>query len=92
MDVTYGGGCADHDFQLFMSPPTFLESNPVQANLWLQHEDNDDACDGIVSETLRFDLTQVLDLHREIYGRDDEIILNVFEGEQGAKRVVRYVP
>ena len=65
VDVTYSGGCAEHDFQLFISPATFLESNPVQANLWLQHENNDDACDGIVSETLRFDLTPVLDLHRE---------------------------
>ena len=59
------------------------------------HEDNGDACKAIVSETLRFDLTPVLDLHRELFGRDDEIILNVygfFEGEPGEKVEVRYVP
>jgi len=94
VDVSYSGGCAGHDFQLFMSAE-FLESNPVQVNLWLQHEDNDDACDGIVSESLQFDLTPVLDRYRETYGRDDEIILNVFgffEGDPGEKRVVRYLP
>ena len=46
-------------------------------------------------KTLRFNLSPVLDLHRELYGRDDEIILNVygfFEGEPGEKVAVKYVP
>ena len=95
VDVSHSGGCAEHGYQLYMSPASFDESAPVQASLWLQHEDNDDPCDGIMSETLRFDLSPVLDLHRELYGRDDEVILNVygfFEGEPGEKVVVRYVP
>ena len=49
-----------------------------------------------MSETPRFDLTPVLDLHRQFYGKDDVIILNVFgffeRGEPGGKMVVRYVP
>jgi len=91
VDVSYSGGCAEHDFQLFMSPATFAESNPVQASLWLQHEDNDDACDAIVSETLRFDLTPVLDLHREFYGRDDVIFLIVFGFFEGAPMAIEEV-
>ena len=95
VDVSYSGGCAEHDFQLYMTPAAFAGSSPLQASLLLQHEGNDDACDAIVSEILWFDLTPVLDLHREQYGRDDEIILNVFgfsEDEPGEKKVVRYVP
>ncbi|MCB1100659.1 MAG: hypothetical protein KDN22_34170 [Verrucomicrobiae bacterium] len=94
-DVSYSGGCADHGFQLYISPATFEESSPVQASLWLQHEDNDDPCDAIVSDTIHFDLAPVLDLHRELYGRDDEIILHVygfFDGEPDGEVVVRYVP
>jgi len=33
VNVTYGGGCKNHYFQLFMSPAAFGESNPAQANL-----------------------------------------------------------
>ena len=99
VDVSYSGGCAEHDFQLYMSPATFLAANPGQreAYLWLQHEDNDDACDAIVSETLHFDLTPVLDLHRELFGRDGEITLYVFGffeegGEPDGEQVVTFVP
>ena len=74
---------------------TAPQSEPVQAKLWLQHEDNDDACDAIVTQRLAFDLTPVRELHRQLYGSDDEMILNVygfFEGEPGDKKVVHYHP
>ena len=69
-----------------MSPATFAESDPVQASLWLQHQDRDDPCDGIAVQTLTFDLRPVAGLHQQLYGRKDRIQLNVqgyFEGEQG---------
>ena len=94
-DVSYSGGCATHNFSLHMSPTTFAKTAPVQANLWLRHESNDDACDSIVSETLHFDLKPVLDLHHEQFGSDDEMILNIhgfFENEPGNAIRVSYEP
>ena len=86
LEVSHSGGCGEHDFALFMSPATFAESNPVQASLWLQHQDRDDPCDGIVVQTLTFDLRPVAGLHQQVYGRKDPIQLNVygfFQGEPG---------
>ena len=38
LDITYSGGCKEHGFSLYMSPAAFLESYPVQANLYLLHD------------------------------------------------------
>ena len=78
LDVNYSGGCHSHDFRLFMSPPVFQESFPVQAKLWLQHEDDDDPCDAIVSDEVAFDISPILDLYRKQYGKDGPIRFNVF--------------
>jgi len=42
-NISYSGGCIKHDFQLFAS--SFMESDPVQVNVLLSHENNDDPCD-----------------------------------------------
>lgn len=78
LGVNYSGGCHSHEFRLFMSPPVFQESFPVQAKLWLQHENDDDPCDAIVSDELAFDISPILDLYRKQYGKDAPIRLNVF--------------
>ena len=93
--VTHGGGCAEHDYTLFMSPAAFLESYPVQANLYLRHEDNDDPCDALLNATLSFNLRPVADLYQYYYGGKDEIIINVFNYDHSApgnKLNVRYIP
>jgi hypothetical protein len=82
LNITHGGGCTKHDYALYMSPAAFLESIPVQANLYLQHEDNDDPCDAVIDTTLVFDLHPVAELHERFYGPADEIIINVFEYSQ----------
>jgi hypothetical protein len=78
--VRYGGGCEDHEFDLYMSPASFLESHPVQANLYLRHDDRGDRCEAIVSENRKFNLNRLADLyHRcypDSYGR---VQLNVYE-------------
>ena len=78
------------------TPVNQSSSNDFAGLAARRYEDNDDACDAIMSETLRFALTPVLDLHRELFGRDDEIILNVYGffegGEQGDPVKVNYVP
>jgi hypothetical protein len=80
LNISHGGGCEKHDYDLFMSPAAFLESIPVQANLYLQHEDNDDLCEAWINTTLVFDLRPIAELHQRLYGRPaDEIIINVFK-------------
>lgn len=95
LDITYSGGCGKHEFDLVMTPAAFLESFPVQANLFLRHEDHDDACDGLVRREVTFNLQPVARLAEAFYGATDEIILNVFEyfeDQPGEKKSVRYFP
>jgi len=95
VDVNYGGGCKDHEFELFMSPSIFSESFPAQASLWLKHNGNGDICRGLVSDKIEFDITAVIEKYREQHGRDEEFILNVygfFSDKPKAVKVVRYTP
>jgi len=77
VDVSYSGGCREHGFKLYMQP-TFAESNPVQANLYLSHNCNGDFCRALISESLTFDVRKIAELYYEQYGSYDDIILNVF--------------
>ena len=93
--LTHGGGCAQHDYALFMSPGAFLESFPVQANLYLRHDDHDDPCDALLNPTLTFNLLPVGELYQHFYGRKEEIIINVFEyfeTQPGNKLSASYFP
>ena len=93
LKVVYSGGCHDHEFELHMSPATFMESLPVQANLYLYHEDLDDPCDAIVSVDLTFDLRPIGHLYELMYDEPAAIQLNVyhyFEDTPGDKISVIY--
>ncbi|MFQ5631222.1 MAG: hypothetical protein ACE5I1_20820 [bacterium] len=83
LDVTHSGGCREHFYALYMSPAAFKESFPVQADLYLVHNENDDPCDAIFSEVRKFDIRPIADLYRNSYGRLDKIILNIFEYYEG---------
>jgi len=75
--VHYSGGCTVHDFELIMTPAAFLESNPVQADLYLSHESHNDPCDAWLGGVLSFDLRPVAHLYELAYGQLDPIVLNV---------------
>jgi hypothetical protein len=75
--VQYSGGCIEHWFKLYMQP-TFLESYPVRANLYLSHMDNGDACDAVITRDLVFDVMKIAELYEEQYGGYDDIILNIY--------------
>jgi len=79
LSVSYGGGCEAHDFQLYMSPPDFMESFPVQANLYLRHDSHGDACDAYLTEELHFDLSPIRNLYYRSYGSYDDIKLNIYQ-------------
>lgn len=78
LNISYSGGCEEHDLQLFMSPSAFMESNPVQAALYLRHNDHNDPCDAFITTDVRFNVRPIAEQYRRDYGDLDTIILNVF--------------
>lgn len=55
IDVTYGGGCQDHEFKLFWDGD--FEEDELKATLFLVHNANEDFCEAEIGKNLRFDLT-----------------------------------
>ena len=76
--VSYGGGCGDHEF-ILLGRPNFMESFPVQIDLFVHHTNIDDYCDAIVSDTLCFDVRRVAELYEGIYQSCDDILINVLD-------------
>ena len=76
--VNYGGGCGDHEFML-LGRPNFMESYPVQIDLYVHHRNIDDYCDAIVSDTLCLDVRRVAELYEGIYQSCDDILINVLD-------------
>lgn len=82
LTVVSGGGCRDHDYTLTMTPSVFMESYPVQANIYLRHDANGDPCDAVVTDSVAFGLTPIIDLYRQMYGPSGQINLNLHNFEQ----------
>lgn len=80
--VSSGGGCREHSYSLTMTPAAFMESFPVQANIYLRHDAKDDPCDAIVTDSVAFDLTPIVTLYQQMYGPSGQINLNLFNFEQ----------
>jgi len=77
-NVSYGGGCEEHIFQLVSS--SFMESYPVQVNILLSHEDNDDPCDMWVTETLIFNILPLQNSYQNSYNEESGTIVMNIEG------------
>jgi len=88
LDLRYSGGCGPHQIGLCWEG-SFLESNPVQAQLRLSHDSRGDACEAEVQEQRRFDLRSMRDSWRAQYpGGNGIILLNWTSPEDGP--VLRY--
>ena len=92
LNITYSGGCKEHGFSLYMSPAAFLESYPVQANLYLRHNSNGDACEAFISESVFSNIRPIVELYKTVYGEYDEIVLNVYEYKSNNKMSASYFP
>lgn len=66
-EVTYGGGCAAHVMDL-VGWGGWLESNPLQINALVTHDDADDPCDALITETRPFDLRPLVRAYEGAYG------------------------
>lgn len=92
--VSYGGGCASHEIDL-VAFGGWLESFPVQVNVFLSHEDNGDPCDAQLSEVRTFDLRPLAEAYRSAYGPGDPgetvVVLRLRDPTQsGGVRVIEY--
>lgn len=54
LQVSYGGGCSEHNFQLWRLPPNALDPPPIE--LMLSHDANEDMCEAWITEWLIFSL------------------------------------
>ena len=73
LEVQYAGGCEDHEFNLYASS-SFMESNPVQSEVLLEHITTD-TCESLVTETLRFDLLPIREHYQRAYGNNSSGII-----------------
>lgn len=78
--VGYSGGCEEHSFTTCWPDQLFLESEPVQATLELQHDANGDACESYLRELVQVDLSPLAYAYAENYGGETgTVIVNVGE-------------
>ena len=78
MNVSYGGGCEEHEFALIAT--SFMESYPVQVNVLLSHEDNDDPCDMWITEEIAFNLLPLKKSWQQAYHEKSGIIVMNIQG------------
>jgi len=79
INVSYSGGCEEHEFSLFGSS-SFKENSLVQIEVILSHNDNDDPCDGVCTEKLAFDLSPLKEKWQEAYHQNSGTIVIWLEG------------
>jgi len=77
ISVEYSGGCAKHDFKLFIGK-WLLKSNPPQAELFLSHDSHGDMCLAWISRDLKFDLTLLKNWFSANMNLKGELILRIY--------------
>ncbi|TXI85187.1 MAG: hypothetical protein E6Q37_06925 [Crocinitomicaceae bacterium] len=56
LDVSYGGGCQEHEFKLIGSEMISKSLPPIRA-IKLVHIGNNDMCKALIMQTLKFDIS-----------------------------------
>ncbi len=56
LDVSYSGGCEEHEFQL-ETKGDFTATYPPEVDITLKHNSNGDRCRGVMDKKLWFDLS-----------------------------------
>jgi len=57
IQVTYGGGCEEHYFNLIQEP-IFCGTPPVNLMFYLAHDSNQDGCYALITQELCFDISK----------------------------------
>ena len=79
INITYSGGCEDHEFFL-IGTKNFMESYPVQVTILLSHDANNDPCDALINKRLNYNLTPLKDAWQQAYQNDSGTISILLEG------------
>lgn len=58
LKVSYGGGCETHEFNAYFNE-MYMKSLPPKAAIFIEHKNNNDHCKKMITEDLKFDLTNV---------------------------------
>ena len=61
VNVSYGGGCEDHIFNL-VHEFLFCGTSPIHVPLYLTHNSNNDNCEAAFVKELCFDISSLYDL------------------------------
>lgn len=66
LEVSYTGGCQEHLFEL-VALNDFLASQPVQADILLTHDANNDSCESPIKEELQFSLLSIKEEYKIVF-------------------------
>jgi hypothetical protein len=80
IEVSYGGGCREHDFDLQFNG-LYKKSMPAQAAIWLVHENHGDACRAMIQKKLYYNISSIRnpsgkpgELHISLAGWNERIV------------------
>ena len=59
LEVQYGGGCEEHDFQLVWDGEFKTEDGRKLANVALLHDANGDQCEALITQNLTFNFSEI---------------------------------
>ena len=77
--TSYSGGCEDHEFEL-VGINIFMESDPVQTDIRLSHNANNDTCEAYITEELTFNLSPLKEAWQETHQQESGTIIINLEG------------
>ncbi len=78
LKLIYGGGCQEHQFILFVWSG-ISKSNPPQAEVFLSHNSNNDACEALIFENLIFNLTPLKNSYKKLFQNHGPLLLRIYE-------------
>ena len=89
INVSYGGGCAEHQFTL-VSSGVFLESFPVQLNVSLAHNANNDPCQAWLTDDYHFDLNPIKTVYQKAYQQEAGTIILLLKDAPNGQLVYEF--
>ncbi|MDE0449201.1 MAG: hypothetical protein OXH96_21240 [Spirochaetaceae bacterium] len=83
IEVSYAGGCRNHEFLLRASRSFQVVSGSVRLEIALIHNANEDPCEAFLTEQFRFDLDPVKRLYRQTYSQETGTVYLRLDGHAG---------
>lgn len=82
LNISYGGGCQNHEF-LLIGTGDYAESYPVQTQILLSHNSNNDTCLAFFTRLITFDLTPLKQHYQNVYNEGSATIVLHIDGGNG---------